>query len=76
MMAKAVEKLQIPSQQAEASSGLEVLLLEDSEFEDGKRKSRHSTDTPRSSVKHSISIHIPSYTPDVRNGVWYLPPST
>src|SRR5207247_1532988 len=71
---KAVGKLRIPDQKAQVDSDLDLSLPEDGEYECDERKSTGSADTPGSSVKHATYIDIPSYKPDVRNGVWYLSP--
>ncbi|KAI1926920.1 hypothetical protein LOZ64_000052 [Ophidiomyces ophidiicola] len=74
ILVKAVGKLRVPEKGAVSND--ELNLFADEAENDGEEAPKAAADenTAASGVKHSISIDIPSYKPDVRNGVWYISP--
>lgn len=74
ILVKAVGKLRIPEDGAVANNTLDLFADEEEEAEEEAPKAAASEDTALSGVKHSVHIDIPSYKPDVRNGVWYVSP--
>ncbi|EEP81448.1 conserved hypothetical protein [Uncinocarpus reesii 1704] len=74
ILVKAVGKLRIPDPTAVNKGNLNLFANEDIEVSEEQPKAAAAEDTAVSAVKHSIHIDIPSYKPDVRNGVWYVSP--
>ncbi|WEW57074.1 hypothetical protein PRK78_002534 [Emydomyces testavorans] len=74
ILVKAVGKPKIPEDGAVVKDGLNLFANEVNGIEEEAPKAATAEDTAASAVKHSIHIDIPSYKPDVRNGIWYLSP--
>ncbi|KAF3482723.1 uncharacterized protein GIQ15_02047 [Arthroderma uncinatum] len=80
IMIKAVGKLRIPTEEEVEmekaklpayTNGTNGVNGTNGNGVEGEKASA-SEETSRSAVKHSIYVDIPSYKPEVENGVWYL----
>ncbi|EFW17537.1 hypothetical protein D8B26_000238 [Coccidioides posadasii str. Silveira] len=74
ILVKAVGKLRVPEEGEVSNVELNVFANEEHGVDDEAPKAAAAEDAAVSAVKHSIHIDIPSYKPDVRNGIWYPSP--